>query len=92
MRIVSQDGSQDIPYEKAVLTEADGVIFAYSDGMSLGCRIAAYSSSEKARKVMADIREEYAKFFRSQGREYFYAFKQPKIFQLPKDEEVKEDD
>lgn len=91
MRIISQDGSKDVSYANAALSEEDGAIFVYTDGMSLGRKFASYSSSEKARKVMELIRKEHIKYLRATSQGFLYAFYQPRIFVMPQDEEVKDE-
>lgn len=91
MRIISQDGSKDVSYANAALSEEDGVIFVYTDGMSLGRKFASYSSSEKAKKVMKLIQDEHVKHLRASSASFFFAFYQPKIFIMPQEEEVEVD-
>lgn len=63
MRIISQDGCYDIPYEKAVVACLDRTVVAYplndlesSDYIQL----ASYSTEEKAIKAMEMCREQYS--------------------------------
>ena len=63
MRIISQDGCCDIPYEQAVVARLDRTVVAYplndlesSDYIQL----AEYSTEEKAIKAMEMCREKYA--------------------------------
>lgn len=63
MRIISQDGCCDIPYEQAVVAHLDRTVVAYplndlesSDYIQL----ASYSIEEKAIKAMEMCREQYS--------------------------------
>lgn len=102
MRIISQDGAIDIPYERFIISvniQNQGEIIAWT-GNNISddecIVIAIYSSREKAQKAMEMLREEYGKHFFGQGgamaTENFYvppfAFIPPKVFQFPQDEDV----
>lgn len=57
MRVISQDGIVDLPYEKAVLyAEYEIVIAKVGDER---CVIGIYSTEEKAIKAMEMLREAY---------------------------------
>lgn len=85
MRIISQDGCYDIPYEQAMLLRfKEGIYlmnnnFAGVEGITEDPVIAEYSSEEKAIKAMEMCREYYDSIFFEP---------QSEIFQFPKDEEV----
>lgn len=69
MRLISQDGTIDIPYENVMLEES--YVGIYGDGLARRCIeayfalqerhkcIALYSSEEKAKKAMEMLRETY---------------------------------
>ena len=79
MRLVSQNGNVDIPYDKAILLHAqDDVMARVGDKEYL---MGKYWSMEKSYRVMEMVREEYLETV------YDYRTK-PKVFQFPKDEEV----
>ena len=67
MRIISQDGTIDVPYEIGSLTIAVGkyenvehvVIFCYNYSTSSGTKMAEYGSKEKAKKAMEMLRDAY---------------------------------
>lgn len=69
--------------------------FSVNDDYS-SMRIAAYSTEEKAIKVLDMITEEYGKHYYGQGgqmatADYYvppFAFIPPKVFQMPQDSEV----
>lgn len=66
MRLISQDGIIDVPYEKVILGICDQnngqeyVIYAYHDSPR-PLFIATYSTTDKVLKVMEMLREKYAK-------------------------------
>ena len=102
MRIISQDGTIDIPYEQVVIQRYKEKIYFLNKNLTgveqliNDIEIAAYSTKSKAQKAMEMLREEYGKHFYGQGgamaTENFYvppfAFIPPKIFQFPKDEDL----
>ncbi len=81
MRIISQDGCYDMPYEEVALKRNGRNICALNQYLSSGFIIglAEYSTEEKAIKAMDMCRKYYDN--RSSMLE-------PKIFQFPKDEGV----
>ncbi len=102
MRVVSQDGMQDIPYEKFVFSiTKDNRIVA-----TIGCTappaelymssVAKYSTQEKAMKAMEMLREKYLSRMELGGgyditnghyvQPNFWVL--PRVFQFPKDEEI----
>lgn len=66
MRLISQNGMIDVPYEKVILGICDQnnrqeyVIYAYHDSPR-PLFLATYSNTDKALKVMEMLREKYAK-------------------------------
>ena len=73
MRIISQNGSVDAPYDSSCLF-ADGVGGIQCKFNGECFRLGLYSSREKAKLVLESIRNVYGI--------------RPGYFQLPKDEEV----
>ena len=67
MRVISQDGTMDVPYEISSFSMAVGkyenvehaVIFCYNYSTSMGTKMAEYSSKEKAKKAMEMLRERH---------------------------------
>ena len=61
MRIISQDGTIDIPYEMSAIRNDDKLIILCMVGETgKGSVIATYSTSEKAQKAMEMLRTAYA--------------------------------
>ena len=103
MRIISQNGEFDLPYEETTLRAfANGEIGAFSL-IDLGSNdyivMAKYSTKEKAIKAMEMCRQEYGKYFRDQGGVIQITgvvtqpgiFTYPKVFQFPKEDEVEDE-
>ena len=67
MRVISQDGTMDVPYEISSFSMAVGkyenvehaVIFCYNYSTSIGTKMAEYGSKEKAKKAMEMLRDTY---------------------------------
>ena len=67
MRVISQDGTIDVPYEIGSLIMAVGkyenvehaAIFCYNYSTSMGTKMAEYCSKEKAKKAMEELRYAY---------------------------------
>ena len=67
MRVISQDGTLDVPYEISSFSMAVGqyenveqaVIFCYNYSTSMGTKMAEYGSKEKAKKAMEMLRDAY---------------------------------
>lgn len=100
MRIVSQDGKFDSPYEETTLQAfGNGTVAAFSLTdleSAASITMAEYSTKEKAIKAMEMCRQEYGKVFSVQGgvipitgvMTQSGIFTYPKVFQFPKEEEV----
>lgn len=94
MRIVSQDGRFDLPYECFVVgiyAANDTSIIAYTvnsdDDAFLD--LAEYSTKEKAVKAMEMLRTEYEKFQETKSiNGGYFALDYPKVFRFPQDSEV----
>lgn len=82
MRLVSQDGMIDVPYEYGSLSIAGGKCENFENAVIMyrnvsspnGTKLAEYKSKEKALKAMEMVREK--------------SFWNKDVFQFPKDEEV----
>ena len=58
MRVISQNGKLDFPYENIVVEIMDSVIVAYTP-MTNPLRMAQYKSQDKAEKAMQMLHEAY---------------------------------
>lgn len=93
MRIISQDGRFDLPYELvAISTHAinRGQVIAkpLTNADRLFCVMGEYSTEEKAEKAMEELRMEYGNYKQAKSSEYYFAFNYPKVFRFPKDSGV----
>lgn len=87
MRVISQDGTIDVPYEISSLIMASGkyedvehaAIYCHNSSTAMGTKMAEYGSKEKAKKAMEMLREEYQKYA---SQNYM------KVFQFPAEEEL----
>lgn len=95
MRVISQDGTIDIPYESVVINRFGIEIYFLNKNLTgvenlvSDIDIATYSTEEKAQKAMEMLRNNYLDFMTEatpDGNEF--CFNQPKVFQFPKDEDV----
>jgi hypothetical protein len=93
MRIISQNGKVDLPYE-CLGVEIDAIndtkIIAYtvnSDDDTIW-KLAEYSTKEKAEKAMEELRTEYGSYRTVEGNMFYSAFDYPKVFRLPQDGDV----
>lgn len=67
MRVISQDGTIDVPYEISSLSMAVGkyedvehaAIYCHNSSTAMGIKMAEYSSKEKAKKAMEMLRDAY---------------------------------
>lgn len=78
MRVISQDGTIDMPYEQVIITRHDKSIYLM-EHLTEDVEIAKYSTEEKAKKAMEMLREEYQKYA---SQNYM------KVFQFPAEEEL----
>lgn len=59
MRIISQDGTLDVPYENTVLYQDEKEIMCIFGGIYIGRKLAQYCTTEKAEKAMEMLRTAY---------------------------------
>ena len=89
MRIISQDGTLDVPYENTVLYQDEKEIMCMFEGIYIGRKLAQYSTEEKVKKAMEMLREKYKDYAKATNKSNFFTmFDYPKVFQFPKDEDV----
>jgi len=104
MRVISQDGTIDVPYDYFSLSMSSGkykdveVAYIYCHNLSSpnGTKLAEYSTKEKAIKAMEKLREEYLKYMEIEGHADLTGqgiiqpnfWVLPKVFQFPQDDEI----
>ena len=94
MRVVSQHGNVDLPYEQIVVCHAMESVIALYNGEKYV--LGEYSSKEKAYKAMEMMREKYLQYLSLQGGESVLSqavfqpnyWVLPKAFQFPQDDEI----
>lgn len=104
MRIISQNGLLDVPYESIAISPYSknmATIVGTFPGNDLGKGdrvyiLAEYSTEEKAIKAMEMCRVEYGKYYSVSGGTNAFTgvtmqpgvFMYPKVFQFPADDEI----
>lgn len=94
MRIISQDGRFDLPYELVAVsidTVDEMMIIAYAVNSedSEIWNLAEYSTKAKAEKVMEMLRTECGNFAETSSiNGNYFAFDYPKLFRFPQDSDV----
>lgn len=87
MRVISQDGTIDVPYEISSFSMAVGkyedveyaAIYCHNSSTVAGTKMAEYNSEEKAKKAMELFRNKYMEYT---STNYL------KVFQFPTEEEL----
>lgn len=80
MRLISQTGDYDIPYELSVVNRVEEIIVAYSANYKYKVIVmGTYSTSEKAEKVMERLHRTYGKAV---------TYTNVSEFRFPKDDDV----
>ncbi len=85
MRVISQDGTIDVPYEQVVIQRFNRVIYFFNKNLTgvesviNDMEMASYSTEEKAKKAMEMLRNKYMEYT---STNYL------KIFQFPAEEEL----
>ena len=104
MRVISQDGTIDVPYDNSSLTMPSGkykdvevaYIYCYNSSSPNGTKLAEYSTKARAIKAMEMLREAYESRMELDGG-YDSVHKcyvqpnfwvLPKVFQFPQDDEI----
>lgn len=91
MRIISQNGRVDLPYEQISISidyDDEMAILAYAVSSGTIWELAEYSTKEKAEKAMEKLRTEYGSYRTVEGNMFYSAFDYPKVFRFPHDSEV----
>lgn len=95
MRIISQDGTIDLPYERFVISvnmqnKCEIIAWTGNHISDDECIVmAVYSSYAKAQNAMEMLREKYKDYAKATNKSNFFTmFDYPKVFQFPKDEDV----
>ena len=100
MRVISQDGTMDMPYEEVIIQRFRSRIYFLNknltgvESLSDDMQIAEYSTESKAIKAMEMLREKYLQYISLQGGEsaLVQAVFQPNYWVLPKAFRFPQDD
>lgn len=94
MRIISQDGTIDVPYEQVIIecekcnSREDTLYIVYAQISGRCSSIARYSTEYKAKRTMEMLREEYLKTSPWCSEVAYGETNFPKVFQFPSDDEI----
>lgn len=95
MRIISQDGTIDVPYENYSVNSNGSKIFVRNTSDNWGVLFAEYSTPEKAKKAMEELKYAYLSHNHLKFDKKVPENVSPNIlegvfgvFQFPKDEEL----
>ena len=100
MRLISQDGTLDVPYEMVTVQRYGTTIYYLNtnlaEGELNGLTLGNYSTKEKATRAMEMLREKYLQYISLQGGESVFVeavfqpnyWVLPKVFQFPQDDEI----
>lgn len=102
MRVISQDGTLDMPYEEVIIQRFKSRIYFLNknligvEPLNDDMQIAKYSTEEKAKKAMEMLREKYLTRMELDGgfdhvnkvyvQPNYWVL--PKVFQFPAEEEL----
>lgn len=75
MRVISQDGTMDVPYENVVLYQDEKEIMCIFSGVYIGRKLARYSTTEKTEKAMEMLRKSY------ENNEFYHCIAGSKCFE-----------
>lgn len=101
MRVISQNGEIDLPYEHIVISRNGNCIHCnFLTENNTDCIIGIYSTAEKAEKAMEMLRDKYLSRMELNGgydmvsgcyvQPNYWVL--PKVFQFPQDSEVVTDE
>lgn len=91
MRIISQDGTTDVPYEHVAVIRLNKKIYFFNSNLITDSQaLAEYSTEEKAEKAMEMLRGANAETssVNADSSGLGFSVSTHKFFQLPKDDEV----
>lgn len=95
MRVISQDGTLDMPYEQVIIQRFQRDIYFLNKNL-VGVEqlvsdmvVAKYSTEEKAKKAMKQLRDVYEDYLAEGTPDgNGFCFVPPKVFQFPTEEEL----
>lgn len=93
MRIISQDGRFDLPYEFVAISthnihQEQVIAKPIANTTKLYCVMGEYSTKEKAEKAMEMLRTGYLNIHTMRSGKDYFVLDYPKAFRFPQDSEV----
>lgn len=89
MRIISQDGKLDFPYESCFVRRLGSQILAIFNNMDVIEEVlATYSTLEKAEKAMRKLQNHYSYVWKIEHGLHAYYADEPCVFQFPQENEI----
>lgn len=92
MRVISQDGKIDVPYEQISIEVRDNEIWCgYNATLEKDCiakRFAIYSSKEKAEKAMRELHDNYSYLWKIEHGLVSYFADETIAFRFPQEDEI----
>jgi|GEM_PF-1670802 hypothetical protein len=94
MRIISQNGKVDLPYEFVAISthnihQEQVIAEPIANTAKICCVMGEYSTKEKAEKAMKMLRAEYVNFQETKSiNGSYFAFNYPRVFRFPYDSGV----
>jgi hypothetical protein len=86
MRIISQNGTIDVPYDMCCVWRQEEVIYCRVIGSDDNVMMATYSSEDKAEKVIGWLMEKHLEYKETCVGLSYTPFVKPKMFRFPLDE------
>lgn len=88
MRIISQNGTIDMPYDMCCVWRQEEVIYCRAIGSDDNVMMATYSSEDKAEKVIGWLMEKHLEYEETCVCLSYTPFVKPKMFRFPLDENL----
>lgn len=89
MRIISQDGKLDFPYESCFVRRLGSQILAIFNNMDVPQKVlATYSTSEKAERAMRKLQNNYSYVWKIEHGLQTYYDNEPCVFQFPQENDI----
>ena len=90
MRVISQNGEIDIPYESMMVYRDEKIVYCFNENLSnKKFVLGVYSTDEKAQEAMEMLKEKYLDpVYQNYVGNNEKAFYKTKVFQFPQDSEV----
>lgn len=88
MRVISQDGKYDLPYENIIIHISENRFIVANWGHGIPCVVAEYSTTEKAEKAMQKLHNKYSYLWRAEHGLVSYFADETTAFRFPQEDEI----